>query len=73
VRALARRGWRRAPTETPREFAARVGREGGPALVQAAAVVEAFYEVRFGARRLEPARAAEIERALAALEAAQPV
>lgn len=64
IRALCARGWRRARTETAREFAARVVREGGPELAPAAAVVEAFYRVRFGGRPLAPPEEAEVRAAL---------
>ena len=69
LRALDGRGWRRAPTETPREFAARVIREGGEPLRPAALVVESFYAVRFGNRPLAAADETAVRGALAAIQA----
>lgn len=69
LRALARRGWRRASTETAREFAARVIAEGGEALAPAAVIVEAFYGVRFGRQPLAREGAIDVRRALEALAA----
>jgi transglutaminase-like putative cysteine protease len=67
LRALDRRGWRRAATETAREFAARVAREGGAELEPAAPVVEAFYGVRFGGRPLSSEEERRVAAALRAL------
>jgi hypothetical protein len=65
LRLLERRGLRRLPTETAREFAARVAREAK--LAEPARVAEAFYRVRFGEEELPPADRAEVEAALAAI------
>lgn len=67
LRALDAHGWRRAPSETPREFAARVATEGGDAFRPAARVIEAFYAVRFGGRPLDGAAEAEVRAALATM------
>ena len=67
LRALARRGFRRGPTETAREFLQRV--EGAaPAFASAVARLTAAYErCRFGEGALSPDEAAALGAALAAL------
>jgi protein-glutamine gamma-glutamyltransferase len=67
LRLLARRGFRRAPTETAREFSRRV-EEKAPAVAGALARLTAAYErCRFGAGTLNPEEAAALEASLAAL------
>jgi hypothetical protein len=67
LRALRRRGLRPEPSETAREFAARVAR-GAPACAEGFAALTAAYErVRFGEARLSPGEAAALEAYLAAL------
>ncbi|HID21531.1 MAG TPA: DUF3488 domain-containing protein, partial [Planctomycetaceae bacterium] len=71
---LEARGMRRAPAETPREFARQVqtrlkDRLAAPGLADFPVwLVERFYEIRFGARRLRPDEIAEIESHLDGLE-----
>jgi hypothetical protein len=61
VRALERRGFTRAPTETPREYGLRVVKEGGPILAPVAGVIERFYRERFGGLPLDDSELAEVE------------
>ncbi|MEM7305586.1 MAG: transglutaminase domain-containing protein [Planctomycetota bacterium] len=53
--ALARRGHRRRPPQTLREFAASVRLAGGERYRPLPAIAEAFYGARFGGRELSPA------------------
>jgi hypothetical protein len=69
LRLLERRGLKRRPAETAREFAGRVLREVGPSLGDARTLVEAFYRVRFGELELEAVDRARIDAVLAALAA----
>lgn len=62
-RLLARRGWRRPPQQTPREFLASLD-STAPWAGPAERIVDAFYRVRFGGARLAPAEADAIESAL---------
>ncbi len=48
LKILERKGFRRQPAETAREFAARVARDGGGAWAEVPVVAEAFYRVRYG-------------------------
>lgn len=67
LRLLARRGFRRAPSETAREFSLRV-EENAPAVAMALAPLTAAYErCRFGASSLSAEEAAAVAAALAAL------
>jgi hypothetical protein len=67
LRALARRGMRRGPTETAREFARRVD-EAAPGIAAAFARLTAAYErCRFGSAALTPEEAAGVEAAVLAL------
>ncbi len=67
LRLLARRGFRRAPTETAREFSRRV-EEKAPAVAGPLARLTAAYErCRFGAGALSPEEAAAVEASIAAL------
>jgi hypothetical protein len=67
LRLLARRGFRRAPTETAREFSLRV-QEKAPAVAVALAPLTAAYErCRFGAGALSAEEAAAVAASLAAL------
>jgi len=67
LRLLARRGFRRAPTETAREFSRRV-EEKAPAVAAALARLTAAYErCRFGAGELSPKEAVALEASIAAL------
>jgi len=67
LRLLARRGFRRAPTETAREFSLRV-QEKAPAVALALARLTAAYErCRFGAGALSAEEAAAVAASLAAL------
>jgi len=75
-RLLARQGFRRPPSQTPREFAKAAGRRiaerhgdpdlGGLPLV----VVEAYYRVRFGGGPLDNVERLAVEQALERLQAA---
>ncbi|MHB8900498.1 MAG: transglutaminase TgpA family protein [Thermoguttaceae bacterium] len=70
---LARRGLRRRPGQTHREFAHDAGlrlADGQGGLAQSAAllVTEAFYDVRFGGGRLDSVRMERVEQALHDLE-----
>jgi hypothetical protein len=73
-RVLARYGYRRAPGQTPYEFAISAGGElaerpgCNPLATLPRRVVEAFYRVRFGCRELDSAEAQAVEHALSALE-----
>jgi len=67
LRLLARRGLRRAPAETAREFAQRVEAQA-PGTATALASLTAVYErCRFGAVALSPEETAAVEASLAAL------
>lgn len=61
--ALARRGWRRAASQTPLEFANSVGAR------EALLITEAYNRVRFGEKRLTESESADIEIWLHQLEA----
>lgn len=62
TRALAARGFRRAPAETPLEFARAVN------LPEAVLITNAYNQVRYGARRLTTQEVKRIEEFLRALE-----
>jgi len=67
LRALARRGYRRGPAETAREFSLRV-EVAAPAVAAAVARLTAAYEqCRFGAAALTDEEAVALEACLAAL------
>ena len=67
LRLLARRGFRRAPAETAREFSRRV-EEKAPGMAAALARLTAAYErCRFGAGALSAEEAAALEASIAAL------
>ena len=72
--AMARLGLVRAACQTQREFAREAGAKLAAATGQAdladliARVAEAFYQVRFGRRPLDPLQSQAVETALAALE-----
>jgi transglutaminase-like putative cysteine protease len=68
---LRRRGFRRGAAETPREFAAAVVAQGGPAFAPAALVADAVGRVRYGGAALTPGERAEVASALARLAAAE--
>jgi transglutaminase-like putative cysteine protease len=67
IRALERRGYRRLPSETAREFGLRVWREGGIAFAGVVGVVESFYRIRFGEGELTPREVEDAEAVLRAL------
>jgi hypothetical protein len=70
LRILARRGLRPTPAETAREFAARVARAAPPCAAAVVALTECYEHVRFGGLALDDPKHAIVERALAALAAA---
>ncbi len=61
--ALARRGIRRSPDQTPMEFASAFN------MIEAMTITNAYNRVRFGREQLSPSELREIERSLANLEA----
>ena len=73
---LAQRHWVRAASQTQREFALSLGGQfaESPATKQAAAlprrIVETFYRVRFGGRRLDNSESQAVEQAISDLAAA---
>jgi hypothetical protein len=67
LRALARRGVRREPTETAREFARRVDETAPGAAAAFARLTAAYERCRFGAAALTPEEAAGVEAAVLAL------
>jgi transglutaminase-like putative cysteine protease len=67
LRLLARRGFRRAPTETAREFSRRVEEEAPAAAGALARLTAAYERCRFGAGALSPEEAAAVEASIAAL------
>lgn len=68
LRALARRGLAPAPGETAREFAQRVERSTPACAAALGQLTGAYERVRFGARALTPAEAADVDRWLTAVE-----
>ncbi len=64
VKVLERRGFIRGRTETPREYALRVVREGGPMYEPVPAVVDSFYRARYGGVELGLADVAAAEGAV---------
>jgi len=67
LRLLARRGVRRAPAETAREFAQRVEAQAPGAAAALARVTAVYERCRFGAGALTPEEAAAVEASLTAL------
>jgi hypothetical protein len=73
---LAQHGLRRPAAQTQREFAREAGARIGASTGQSqlvhlpAEVAEAFYQVRFGGRRLDPRQSAAVNEALTRLERA---
>jgi protein-glutamine gamma-glutamyltransferase len=67
LQALARRGVRRGPTETAREFARRVYETAPGAATAFARLTAAYERCRFGAAALTPEEAAGVETAVLAL------
>lgn len=76
---LAKLGFHKKPHETPREFAWRVARRGGPALAPVRELTEIFYRIRYGSdpqreeanfKRLLSAFAEQLRRALSVRPAA---
>jgi len=65
---LRKRGYQRAPSVTPAEFAEAVIRDGGQPYLPVEAVTEAFCRVRYGGCRLTPNERAEVRHCLAVLE-----
>ena len=68
---LRRRGFRREPSVTPREFARAVIARGGERYRSVETVTEAFCRVRYGGERLTAADRAAVHGALTELEAAK--
>ena len=66
---LRRRGFRRAPSLTPLEFARRVVAGGGSPYAPVHTLTEAFCRVLYGGHSLTPTERTDVHRALAALEA----
>lgn len=62
ARALASRGYRREPGQTPREFARRVSAVAGAPLAPLVEVTEWYYRARFGERPLSAGELAAVER-----------
>ncbi len=72
LRVLRRRGFRRAPAMTPREFADVVFRDGSPELAAPiGTLTDLFCRARYGAASLEPAETEGAAAALRALRAAR--
>jgi len=69
---LRRRGFRRDPATTPREFARAVIAQGGGPYAPVDLITEAFCRVRYGGAGLTPAERADVARALAALGKRRP-
>jgi transglutaminase-like putative cysteine protease len=67
---LSKRGWTRAPSETPREFAARMRAAALPGNAALSDLSEHYAAARFGDREVPETVATELERALLELEAA---
>lgn len=65
---LRRRGYRREPSTTPREFAQEVVAQGGAEPEPVGVVTEAFCRVRYGGERLTADDRSAVSRALADLE-----
>jgi hypothetical protein len=66
VRIARRLGLRRAPDQTPREFAVQVARQTGGRLA-VREIADALYLVEYGRGRLDPARQDAIRNVLAEL------
>jgi protein-glutamine gamma-glutamyltransferase len=56
LRGLARRGWPRPPSVTPREHAHALARSGAPGASALEELTELYYEAEYGAPSSEPAR-----------------
>ena len=69
---LARRGWNRRPSETPREFAARLSTASVPGADALAKLTEHYGAARYGERDIPDALVAELERAADQLGRAAP-
>jgi uncharacterized protein DUF4129 len=67
LRLLARRGFRRAPTETAREFSLRVQEKAPAVAVALARLTEIYERCRFGAGDLNAEETAAVAVSLAAL------
>jgi hypothetical protein len=67
LRTLARRGVRRGPTETAREFSRRVDQTAPGAAAAFARLTAAYERCRFGAGALTPEEVAGVEAAVIAL------
>jgi hypothetical protein len=67
LRLLARRGYRRGPTETAREFSLRVEAAVPGAAAAVARLTAAYERCRFGAAPLTDEESAMLEASLAAL------
>lgn len=70
VRALERRGVARAPSDTPRAIGARALDHGDPGAEPFAALVELYYEARFGGLDVDAARLDALARAVVRAEVA---
>jgi protein-glutamine gamma-glutamyltransferase len=69
---LAKRGWTRVPSETPREFASRLTAAEVPGADALTALTEHYAAARFGERDIPDALLGELERAAEELGRAQP-
>jgi protein-glutamine gamma-glutamyltransferase len=69
---LSKRGWTRAPGETPREFAARLRAAALPGHTAVSQLSEHYGAARFGARDIPETLTSELEQALAELDTAPP-
>ncbi|MEL7237362.1 MAG: DUF3488 and transglutaminase-like domain-containing protein [Planctomycetota bacterium] len=70
VRLLERRGYRRRPSQTPREFAASLDTLPTRASELVAGLTDVFYRVRYGSGRLPGKRRRRLDRSLEELEVA---
>ena len=64
IRALERRGVARTPSDTPRAIGARAASRGDPGAEAFAALVELYYEARFGGLHVDEARLDALARAV---------
>jgi hypothetical protein len=70
LRLLSRQGVHRAAHQTPLEFATVLARQSFPALAEARLVTDLFCAMRYGNRPLAEAQQAQVDRALASIQAA---
>jgi len=70
LRLLGRQGIHRAAHQTPLEFLGALARQSFPALAEARLVTDLFCAMRYGNRPLAVAQQAEVDRALASIQAA---